>query len=143
MSSFSTAGGGVKAVTQIQPGKRGLNIYNASEVQINAAVIPVGYLASAFATVLNVTGSGYLAFSSFQSLVASTTARVIITIDGVVVIDDSATNIAVNFMMQVGTFRYGSDGISFSKEAVPFNKSLLVVVKCDSGSTYHYDYYLN
>ena len=143
MSSFSTAGGGVKSVTEIQPGKRGLNIYNTNEVEVNAGVIPVGYLSSAFATVLDVTGSGFLTFSSFQSVVASTTARVIVTIDDVVVLDESATNIAVNFMIQVGQFRYGSDGISFSKESVAFNKSLKVEVKCDSGSTYHYDYYLN
>tara|TARA_R110000744_G_C19146527_1_gene538926 strand:+ start:40 stop:462 length:423 start_codon:yes stop_codon:yes gene_type:complete len=140
---MAVIGSAEKATTLIKPGKKAHNQYAPAYIIELAGAIPVNYSSSSLATVLDVTGSGYLAISGFQSLVGSTAATAKVTIDGVVVLNDSAGNIVNVFMMQVGSLKYSSDGTAVSRERVIFNKSLLVQVSCDSNSTYFYDYYLN
>jgi len=140
---MAVIGSSEKATTFIKPGKRGYNQYAPAYVRDISGGIQLAYNSSSLATVLDVTGSGYLAFSAFQAAVGSTSATAKVTIDGVLVLNDSAGNIALNIMLQAGSLWYTGDGAAFSRERVIFNTSLLVQVSCDSNSLYTYDYYLN
>ena len=143
MTSFSTAGAGVKAVTQIQPGKRGYNQFDPTQLGQLACAIEVVYIETSLATVLDVSGSGYLAFSAFQALATSTAALVKVTIDGVIVLNDTDTDIANFFMIQAGAARRTSSDSGVSREQVIFTQSLKVEVSCSREGRYYYDYYLN
>ena len=144
MTSFSTAGGGVKATTYIQPGKEGENDFNAAFIEFHASAVPVAYTASAVQTVVDITGTGVLVFSCFENNSGGgTSSTVKITIDGLVVLDDTQARAINNtIMQQVGSIAITSYGPSVSSDQVYFNTSLKVECTSDVDSTYNYAYYL-
>ena len=104
----------------------------------------VAYTPSSVETMVNVTGGGYITFSSFESNATSTSSTVKITIDGVVVLDDSSSvNISATLMMQVGAVYRQSGAKGVSQSSVRFNSSLLVECSCNVAATYTIAYYLD
>lgn len=145
MTSFATAGGGIKAVTSIIPGRRNYIITVNSAIDAYAACKKYTYNPGALDTVIDVTGSGFLTFALLSSNINATTTNghVIITIDGIEVLNDtSLTDLYPNSMTQVGGFVYFSGSQDTSTDSVPFNKSLKIQVECDDTAYYYYNYYL-
>lgn len=144
MSSFSTAGGGEKATTFVLPNKKGDQLTAATSTGFLAGVNTYAYVTSGIKTALSVTGSGHMSFSAFESNSTSATATVKITVDGIVVLNDTQTrNISSTTMQQVGSFAYNGTYAVISRDRLVFKKSLLVEVSCNVFATYNYDYYLN
>lgn len=145
MSSFATAGAGVKAPTSLLTGRRGyLDSYGVDDAN-RSGMLFYSYTASAAADALNITGTGIWTFGYFQGHnESSTTNTVVVTIDGVVVSSDTnSANIIYTGMCQVGSiYVAGAVVAGVSREFIPFNKSLVVNVQSDADSRYYYDYYL-
>tara|TARA_R110000824_G_scaffold89382_3_gene219185 strand:- start:1837 stop:2277 length:441 start_codon:yes stop_codon:yes gene_type:complete len=145
MTSFAAAGAGVKPCTFLLPGRRGyLDSYGVDDSNRSNALF-YAYTKSAAADALSVTGAGYWTFGYFQGQgESSTTGTVVVTIDGVTVLDDTVSaDIQYTGMCQVGSIFYaGSVGPGITRVRVPFNKSLLVNVQSDGDARYYYDYYL-
>lgn len=147
MSSFSTAGGSAKAATTLLPGRSGQHIDEGANLANKTASIRVEVSSGPATSVIDVTGSGVLAFSYLCGIFASTSNNVTMTIDGTVVLNDTQNrDIGSNQlgMSQVGSiyWRTLSTGINVAYQEVPFNKSLLVTVQSDSTVYYYYNYYL-
>jgi hypothetical protein len=145
MSSFSTAGGGVKAPTYLVPGIRGKQPGgDIAYVKASLGGIRVDSLGGTLNTVLDITGPGIWTVGYFMSGGTSTSARVIITIDGIVVLDDTDTNLYTVGMSQVGTLYATSTSYSSTGPIghVPFNKTLKIQCQCNVTGLYIYNYYL-
>ncbi len=144
MSSFSTAGGGVKAPTALLTGRRTQGSTVGELGATRTGTIRYVLAAGTTADAVNVTGSGVWHMGYFQTDVTSTTATVTVTIDGVQVYTETAGNIITSGMLQAGAFFFdyvGSEA-TLAYESVPFNKSLVINVSCDVEAYYYYNYYL-
>ena len=145
MSSFSTAGGGLKAATTLIGGRRSYYDEQGANLKTATGAALYSYVAGAARDAVNVTGSGVLEFAMFAGTTTSNiNNRVIITIDGVVALDDSLAGlINRSGMVQVGNFFYiTSTAITCTYSYVPFNKSLVINIESDDDATYYYNYYL-
>ena len=137
-------GGGEKACTYIQPAKFGYN-GDASSPQLDelAGGIALAYTASSVQTMVNVTGGGYITFASFEANTTSSSSTHKITIDGVVVLDDSrSSNISNALMIAVGAVFRQSGAKAVSQSTVRFNSSLLIECSCNVDAKYVIAYYL-
>ena len=147
MTSFSTAGGGVKAATTLLTGRTGYHKDEGANLAPRTGSLRVTVAASTPTNVINVTGSGILMFSYLSAIATSTVNTVVITIDGTVVLNDTQNrNIGNNQegMIQAGSFNIMpvSSGQSISYASIPFNTTLLVNVTSDAVAYYYYNYYL-
>ena len=145
MPSFSTAGGGVKATTFILPGKLSQFNNDGAGLGSRVGVVRYDYTSGAAADALNITGSGFLTYALFAATDAgSTNSRIIITIDGVEVLDDTRAGSSNSVgLIQVGSGLWALNGqAAASRGSIPFNKSLVINIECDSNAYYYYDYYL-
>ena len=137
-------GSGQQATTLILAGKMGDNPGGATSPAYQSGTKVYNYVTSGLKTALSISGSGHLSFSIFESNSTSSTGTVKITVDGIVVLNDTQNrNIGNNMMIQVGSYVYGSGFASISRDRVVFNTSLLVEVSCNVFATYNYDYFLN
>ena len=138
-------GSGQKAPTMLLPGRFGEQPVGLTNVP-RYVLGGLQYITSGsgLKTAVDVTGSGVLTAGLFSSRVTSTSARVIITIDGIEVLDDSGTNIVQYCMAQVNSLSVtsGNTGGSSGSEALPFLKSLKIQCQCNVPGYYTYNYYL-
>ena len=145
MTSFSTASSGVKAPTLLLPG-RDLQQPPGNTNITRRVMGGLQYVTSttALETAVDVTGSGVWTAGVFSTQVVSTSARVVITIDGIEVLDDSGTDIREYGMVQVnGMLLTGSVvGAAIGSVALPFLKSLKIQCQCNVPGYYTYNYYL-
>ena len=137
-------GASEKATTLILAGKQGDNPGGATSPAYQSGTKVYAYTTSGLKTALSISGSGHLSFSIFESNSASSTGTVKITVDGIVVLNETRnSSIQNNMMIQVGSYVYGSGFASISRDRVVFNESLLVELSCNVAATYNYDYFLN
>ena len=92
-------------------------------------------------------GGGFLQFSLLAGSNASTTlSQVIITIDGVIVINEAQTGgdtLNGSGMIQAGTYCNPQNlGPTVTFEQIRFNSSLKIQVKSQNACRYFYSYYL-
>ena len=113
----------------------------SSVVALRTAVSNTGGIT----TVLDVQGSGIWEFGGLISATNTSTMKVRITIDGVVVYDvDAPGDLMTRAGMQVGTAGQTSEGVGISMANIPFNESLKIeAATVGSGAaTYVYRYYM-
>lgn len=144
MTSFATAGGGIPAVTSLLPGKVSYIYALASELEQFGSFLRYVVNSGALRTVIDVTGSGYLTFAMIASdNDTSTNSHVIITIDGVEVLNDTkAADLNPKCMSQVGCLCFESTLPFMSYDQVRFNKSLKIEAESDDTAYYYYNYFL-
>lgn len=149
MSSFATAGAGTKAVTSLLPGRRCYSNQDPVTSKATANALNYVYYTAGLKTAVNVTGAGVWVAGFLVSYEDLTTARVKVTIDGVVVLDDDQDPGAKEGTAQCGSMysRIVLDaslvGSAFSEGHVVFNTSLLIEVEASHTSHYLYNYTLN
>jgi len=136
--------GRAKAPTEILEGKSML----AYDVNL-AAIFGIrnAYVAANTPTnVINITGSGILAFGAYgASTDSSTTATIKMTFDGVDAINETRTGALMNqYPIQVGggAWSPSQDIGSLSFESLPFYSSLVVTLTATRDVYYYYQYYL-
>ena len=146
MTSFSTAGGGgLKSPTQMLTGRRGEQPGgNVTIAKLVLGALEYVTLGGTLNTAIDITGSGVWTCGYFMTANTSSIARVLVTIDGVQVLDESTTDSIRQYgMAQVNSmFVGGSYGAAAAPVTIPFNKSLKVECQCDSTASYLYNYYL-
>tara|TARA_R110002096_G_scaffold170894_2_gene343575 strand:- start:3415 stop:3861 length:447 start_codon:yes stop_codon:yes gene_type:complete len=147
MTSFSTAGGGVKAATFLPAGRVAIN--NGYQIADATSSLKYTYTGgSGTVNAVSITGSGAFTFGMMYKTYfgGSGNNAVEVLIDGVSVYTDSYAGDMQNIgMIAVGSLQYypGQIGLAlFSLSHVAFNKSLVVQMSSDDNTFYAYNYYL-
>jgi hypothetical protein len=137
-----------RAATYLVPG-RFCQTYNNEQTSMYVAnAVKYDYSASGLKTAIDVTGSGIWTCGLLVQGTDLTSARVKVTIDGVIVLDDTQNPGSGQGMAQCGslylshTTASSSTGLIFSEGHIPFAKSLKVELDANSSCDYLYNYTL-
>ena len=145
-------GSGNKTPTSLLTGKQGLH-YGLQDVQLVSGAKMTQLAANGnLQTIIDVTGSGALTFCYLMSVGNNTGATIKITLDGVVVSNETRSNDSsggiVNYgIMSVGGMLQGNGtaGKTLSRDNIPFNVSLKIECQAPNNAAAVYlahDYYI-
>ena len=140
-----TLGSQVRAATSLLGGKGFYYQGNGFGLANSTGTKQISVTANNPTTVVNVTGSsGILTFAAYGTNAYSTVHNCTMTIDGVVVLNDTQNRqMTAEGMIQVGSvYRTNAGYTSVDHGHVPFNDSLVIVMSAGEGGTYYYSYIL-
>lgn len=146
MTSFATAGAGLKAPTSMPLRDECYYDGKFSEIKYAIGCTQIDYTGGyTFQELVNVNGSGIINFLVFGSTAGSTFADMAVSIDGVEVYNVT-TNNSIDFygLSAVGGYFYraADAGPTMMTEAIPFNTNLTVTCRANAVAGLMISYYL-
>ena len=145
-------GSGNKTPTSLLTGKRGLHYDHATAVLAASAKSTQLAANTNLQTIVDVTGSGALTFCYLMSQTNNTAGVVKITLDGVVVVNETQANDGSGGIVNYGIASVGilfagngAAGKTASKDNIPFNVSLKIECQAPNNPNAVYclhDYYI-